>query len=272
MKQFKFSTLSAFRIAMMLALAGVASVGYAQTITTFDVANSTDTFAVAINPAGQVTGDYDTADHTGHGFLRETDGTIVTFDVPGAAIGSSLGTWPRAINPTGQIAGYYDDTTTQSAGCNGHCLTRHAFLRQRNGTFITFDVPGAGSGNGQGTFPESINPSGEIAGEYIDVNGNLHGFLRQPDGTIITFDPNGSTLTSPSGINSAGEITGFYSEESRPGELHPEPLAEPDVNLSIHPAPIKQTYRSYRGSSGQTKPFAPGRVVAKTGSPGPYGL
>ena len=23
---------------------------------------------------------------------------------------------------------------------------------------------------------------------------------------------------------------------SRPGEFHPEPLAEPDVNLSIHPA------------------------------------
>ena len=33
---------------------------------------------------------------------------------------------------------------------------------------------------------------------------------------------------------------------SRPGELHPEPLAEPDVSLSAHPAPIKQTLRSYR--------------------------
>ena len=29
------------------------------------------------------------------------------------------------------------------------------------------------------------------------------------------------------------------SWESRPGDLHPEPLAEPDVNLSIHPAPIR---------------------------------
>ena len=33
---------------------------------------------------------------------------------------------------------------------------------------------------------------------------------------------------------------------SSPGELHPEALAEPDVNLSAHPAPIKQTCRSYR--------------------------
>ena len=27
-------------------------------------------------------------------------------------------------------------------------------------------------------------------------------------------------------------------EESRPGESHPRPLAEPDLNLSTHPAPI----------------------------------
>ncbi|MCL4490767.1 MAG: HD domain-containing protein [Nitrospirae bacterium] len=27
---------------------------------------------------------------------------------------------------------------------------------------------------------------------------------------------------------------------SRPGESHPQPLAEPDVNLSAHPAPIIQ--------------------------------
>jgi hypothetical protein len=32
---------------------------------------------------------------------------------------------------------------------------------------------------------------------------------------------------------------------SRPGEFRSEPLAEPDVNLSIHPAPIKRTRRSY---------------------------
>jgi len=28
---------------------------------------------------------------------------------------------------------------------------------------------------------------------------------------------------------------------SRPGESHPQPLAEPDVNLSAHPAPIIQS-------------------------------
>ena len=30
---------------------------------------------------------------------------------------------------------------------------------------------------------------------------------------------------------------------SRPGESHPQPLQEPDVNLSAHPAPITQATR-----------------------------
>ena len=32
-----------------------------------------------------------------------------------------------------------------------------------------------------------------------------------------------------------GEVV-THSPPSRPGEFHPEPLTEPDVNLSIHPA------------------------------------
>ena len=31
-------------------------------------------------------------------------------------------------------------------------------------------------------------------------------------------------------------MTGIRTQPSRPGEFHPEPLTEPDVNLSIHPA------------------------------------
>ncbi len=32
---------------------------------------------------------------------------------------------------------------------------------------------------------------------------------------------------------------------SRPGELHPQPLAEPDVNVFAHPAPIIQPFGIY---------------------------
>jgi len=43
---------------------------------------------------------------------------------------------------------------------------------------------------------------------------------------------------------------------SRPGELHPEPLTDPDVNLSIHPA---------RATRGKLPPS--GETVGSSGCP-----
>ena len=37
------------------------------------------------------------------------------------------------------------------------------------------------------------------------------------------------------------QISGF-SESSRPRELPPQSLTQPDVNLSVHPAPIDQPF------------------------------
>jgi hypothetical protein len=42
------------------------------------------------------------------------------------------------------------------------------------------DVPGAGTGPHQGTFPSDVNPAGAITGYYIDADGVYHGFLRTP--------------------------------------------------------------------------------------------
>jgi hypothetical protein len=78
------------------------------------------------------------------------------------------------------------------------------------GTFISFDAPGAVTG----TFPSSINPSGAITGYYSDENFVGHGFVRNHNGTFITFDvPNDVFGTYPSSINPAGATTGTYCDE-----------------------------------------------------------
>ena len=41
---------------------------------------------------------------------------------------------------------------------------------------------------------------------------------------------------------------------SRPGDSHPRPLAEPDVNLSAHPAPIIQPFATVRIASVRMLP------------------
>ena len=80
------------------------------------------------------------------------------------------------------------------AVCVAMCTLAQGFsanAQERNITFITFDAPGAGTGPGQGTFPNAINPVGAIGGDYLDASNLNHSFLRAPKGTITTFDAPG---------------------------------------------------------------------------------
>lgn len=87
------------------------------------------------------------------------------------------------------------------------------------GKFVTFDVPGAGTGSGQGTFAASINPAGVVAGGYSDASGVNHGFLRSPDGAIATFDAPGAGAgagqgTIPVSNDVSKSVTGYYLDAS----------------------------------------------------------
>src|SRR5215471_18121064 len=80
-------------------------------------------------------------------------------------------------------------------------------------TITTFDAPGAGTGFFQGTFVNSMNPAGTIAGYYTDASYGTHGFLRAKDGTITTFDATPASIyTNAASINSAGTITGYWAD------------------------------------------------------------
>ena len=84
-------------------------------------------------------------------------------------------------------------------------------------TVSTFDVPGAGTGPGQGTMPYAINPGGTIMGFYLDASNVYYGFLRAPNGVITTFSVPGAGTgpyqgTEPLSINPAGTIAGIYQD------------------------------------------------------------
>jgi hypothetical protein len=99
-----------------------------------------------------------------------------------------------------------------------------------NSEIITFDVPGEMSvaGSFDGTFPESINDAGAVAGYYLDGNTLYHGFLRSPRGEFLTFDAPGTgtsvgfrwtfpnSINSPSSIsiNNRGTVTGNYVDSN----------------------------------------------------------
>jgi hypothetical protein len=120
--------------------------------------------ALAINPAGAVTGT--TSDPTCSiplGYLRTPDGTITTFGVPSVQT-FSQSFEPMAINPAALIAGWFFDNSGF-----------HGFLRTLDGAITPFDVPGS-----FGTFGNEISNTGAIIGVYLDANGVQHGFLRLP--------------------------------------------------------------------------------------------
>ena len=79
-----------------------------------------------------------------------------------------------------------------------------------NGSFVTFDVPGAVNG----TSPSSINNSGAVTGGYGDnIGSGSHGFIRAANGSFVTFDvPDAVNFTSPSSINNSGAVTGGYGD------------------------------------------------------------
>jgi hypothetical protein len=144
-----------------------------------------------------------------HGFIRYADGSVSKFEAPGAGTGPSQGTGCSGcfagLNQSGAIAGIYTDSKN----------VYHGFHRTPDGNFTSFNAPGAGTGNSQGTgcpsdCPVSLNNLGAITGVYIDAANVFHVYLRSPEGHIVTVEPVGSIFRFPAGINDLGTVAGYY--------------------------------------------------------------
>jgi hypothetical protein len=198
----KIKTLTLFAAMILFAAVGVKGQERKneEQIITFEAAGASSfTIPVSISPKGEITGYYLDASFKTHGFIRNRDGNITTFDTPGAV--ETYGTFPTGISPKGEITGFF--------GANSAV---HGFLRDKDGTITAFDVPNEVAF--EGTFAQSINPSGDIAGLTGPIIykccGSQLGFLRHKDGAITTFEVPGSTATEAISINSRGEITGYF--------------------------------------------------------------
>jgi len=180
----------------------------------FDPVGSQSTRPTGINVLGAITGYYYDVTGTAHGFLRDPNGRIITFDGPDSARDLGLsGTVPAAVNDFGSVAGSYYDASGQHHGFVR--LNDCPVNRPKNCTLTTFDVPSAAGG----TNPTDINLQGAITGYYYDANYAVHGFERAPDGDLTFFDVPGAGNTAgqgtmPTGINLRGAIAGNFSYPS----------------------------------------------------------
>jgi hypothetical protein len=224
-------------------------------ITTFDGpgvnGNTCDAFCgtrpTSINAAGTIAGTYTVICNgvVAHGFIRDRNGNITSFDPPTGQIFYSreLSGAFVDINVAGTVSGtYYDGkyhgfvrspfgafTPLDVPGSNGTFASAindlgaitgwytdpkgvtHGFVRNIAGTFLSFDA-------GVNTFPADINIFGAVAGSYVDAQNKSHAFVRQPNGNIVTLFIEGCDSMAAAGIDGFGTVTGSFNATG--GESH----------------------------------------------------
>jgi uncharacterized membrane protein len=192
------------RAGCVLSMFSPAPAGWASTFsfTSLVIPNSQagTTLALGVNNQGQIVGSYRDINGLMHGFLRNSDASIVSIDFSTSALGSVV----TGISDTGAIVGIFTDDSQKS----------HGFVRSPDGTaYTSFDVPNA--------FPSSTNAfgvdnAGEIVGTFQDASKKFHGFLRSADGNSYTIidAPVVNSETHITGINNNGATVGYFISDS----------------------------------------------------------
>jgi hypothetical protein len=173
---------------------------------------------------------------------------IISFEAPGSGAGQGQGTGcfgcTFSINQRGAVVGTYLDTNN----------VYHGFLRSRDGEFTSFESPGADTtpNDFNGTFAQSINDRGVIAGYYADATGLAHGFVRSAEGTFTTFDVPDAVYTIPIYLNDAGAIVGYSFDVNLLSHAF---LRYPDGTFSVFVGPDSCTSGIPGGCYGNEATF-----------------
>jgi hypothetical protein len=125
-----------------------------------NIKNSRNATATSINAGGSIAGFFTNSSGRTVGFLRHSDGSILTLSHAGADVTQALG-----VNKAGLVVGAY--TTGGST---------FGFTWQAGRGFRTVNDPnGVGS-----TFINGVNNAGDLVGFYTDRNGDTDGMLAIP--------------------------------------------------------------------------------------------
>jgi hypothetical protein len=204
-------------------------------VTTFIPPGGTSALAFGINDTGSIVGQYATAGGTTPGFIRVPTQTYVTINAPSGPDTVNA----QSINNNGLVVGFY-------IGNDGN---DHGFMLNASGlksgtvTGVAIPDPVIPSVPGEpgATFVFSqvlaVNDHGIAVGYYGDSTLSQHGFIYNTNTRQYTFldDPserfdNGVEVTQITGINNAGEITGFDTDAN--GVAHGF-VANPVTNSNV---------------------------------------
>ena len=146
---------------------------------------------LGLNNRGVAVGFYTDSKGNAHAYeFNFLTNTFSAIHIPGATSATATG-----INASGNISGFYT-----KAG------TTYGFLL-RNGTVTSFSVGGSSN-----TMALGINNSNVIVGSWAGTGTIVHGFVWSNGKATTLDDPNGIGATTINGINSGGDLVGFYTD------------------------------------------------------------
>jgi hypothetical protein len=204
-------------------------------VATYIPGGGTSAAAFGINDAGIIVGQYATAAGKTPGYVLNGT-TLTTINAPSRPNTVNA----QGINGNGLIVGFYMGTDGQDHGFMSHynpgsppsTLTGTAIADPT----IPTNVPGEPGATFVFSQVLGVNDQGIAVGYYGDSTLSQHGFIYNTHTGVYSFldDPsegfhNGVEVTQITGINNAGEITGFYTDANG--------LAHGFVSLSSVPEP-----------------------------------
>jgi len=188
------------------------------TLQTFIPGGGSAAVALGINDRGNIVGQYTIGGEMPGFFMGSHTSTVSTrIDAPSGPDTVNA----QSVNLDGEIVGFYVGTDGQDHGFEANLS--QALHNQLTGTAVADPIIPVVKGEPGATFVFSqilaVNDNGIAVGYYGDSTTSQHGFLYNLKTGHYTFldNPaekfnNGVEVTQITGINDAGELTGFYSD------------------------------------------------------------
>lgn len=152
---------------------------------------------LGVNDEDIAVGFYLDSNNNSHGYIYNINTgkySKVSLPIAGATNVSATG-----INDPGSITGSYTNSKGKVVGF---------LLRKARPHVFTINVPGS-----HATMPFGVNKFGVVVGVYTKGSNNYGFTWSNARGYQTIKDPNGPTQTFVNGINSAGDLVGFYIDK-----------------------------------------------------------
>ncbi|HEY3903330.1 MAG TPA: hypothetical protein VGM14_05480 [Streptosporangiaceae bacterium] len=150
---------------------------------------------LGVNDSGLAVGFYLDAKGNSHGYLYDIPAHKYVSENPPLGTGVTSVT-PTGINDPDSVCGFF----TNSGG-----TTKGFLIRKASPHLFILKVPGSDA-----TMPFGVNKFGLVDGVYTKGSKNFGFTWDRKHGYQTVKDPNGPTQTFVNGVNSAGDLVGFY--------------------------------------------------------------